>query len=184
MNALHKTDENGYALILAMVFMFGAVLLVIPLGTRIHSHLQQVEQFSQFENTLQGLEFAIAESLADLKAGGRGRIGLDAWSPPGAAALPAFDEEGVAPRLVPFMAGIEYFAYAQNWASDGLDNNGDGVIDDADEQGLYVLHAYARTGPVVRKVEVVLRSASEEGGSRRITQISWRELGRPWSQPN
>ncbi|MHC4779977.1 MAG: hypothetical protein ACYTFG_15505 [Planctomycetota bacterium] len=79
-----------------------------------------------------------------LMEGQLGRIGALNWSPandPNGNGRPDFGEPGVVP--VPFSGG-EMIAYAIFSELDGLDNDGDGTIDNAEEAGALAIVALGR----------------------------------------
>jgi hypothetical protein len=51
---------------------------------------------------------------------------------------------------------VQYIAYADNWKTDGVDNNGDGTVDGLDENYTYTIFSMARNGAVERRAEVVI----------------------------
>ncbi|HOT50955.1 MAG TPA: hypothetical protein PLI07_08250, partial [Candidatus Hydrogenedentes bacterium] len=85
----------------------------------------------------------------------------------------AFDEAGVSPVKTPD-GTADYWVVALDWASDGLDNNGDGVVDGVEEAGLYGLYAAARCQATERRVEAIYRAG--EGDPRTFARVAWREL--------
>ncbi|HOE67319.1 MAG TPA: hypothetical protein PLO62_12410 [Candidatus Hydrogenedentes bacterium] len=150
--------EEGVALLTATIFIAIAVIVLGALSTRAITQNNQVAQYVTHGNCLQGVEAGIAQSLASIEAGGSGNIGLGAWTPSvsqGAIVLPHFDSHGIAPVALAAMPRITYFAFAQNWISDGLDNNGDGAIDNGVENGVFTIYASARNAGVTRRVETV-----------------------------
>ena len=90
-----------------------------------------------------------------------------------------FDDPRNAPIQVPTMGNVECMAATVEWSSDGIDNNGDGAVDDRGESGLVAIYAYGRCGGIVRGAEVVLRRDTSKDASGRVgyAQVSWREIG-------
>ena len=53
------------------------------------------------------------------------------------------------------MPDVEYMAYAIDWYTDGLDNNGNGLVDEDAEALQYTIYAAAKKNDTMRKVEIV-----------------------------
>ena len=155
-----QTGQEGIALLTATIFIAMAVLVLAALTVRVTNQNSQVAQYTNFRECFQGIEAGLAQSKVDLEAGGTGMIGLSgqATLPPTDASYvePEFDGQGVSPLTIPTMPRVEYYAYAQDWANDGIDNNGDGTVDGTDEDFVYTVFASARNGGVTRQAEVVL----------------------------
>lgn len=148
------------ALLLATIFMTIAVLTLGALMVRVTNQSCHVDHFTSYENCIFGIETAFARCQASLEAGESGMIGVnpDTASPRTPANLTyQFDEPGVTPLRVPGMPSVEYFASAQDWRNDGMDNNGDGVIDGPEEQWFYTMYAYARDTSMIRTAEAVCK---------------------------
>jgi len=96
-------------------------------------------------------------STASLEAGTGGLIGVALGSGFNPLAEEPFEESGVTPLTIATMPGLEYFAFAVDWRTDGTDNNGDGSIDEAQEWWYFTIYAYARQMGTVRRVEVVVQ---------------------------
>jgi hypothetical protein len=155
-----QTGQEGIALLTATIFIAMAVLVLAALTVRVTNQNMQVAQYTNFRECFQGLEAAAAQSVVSLENGGGGMVGVGAWVPPegegAGAALPSFDASGVDPMQVATMPSIEYMAYVTNWAADGMDNNGDGLVDGVEETGFFTVNALARNRGVARQAEVVL----------------------------
>ena len=158
-----RTHNEGIALLTATIFMLVAVLLLSALSLRVINQNRQVDQYVRFSDCYQGLEAALAQAQADIEFGGDGAIGLGSWVPPSPSegiALPGFDDESVSPLQIPSMPRVQYMAYSQNWATDGIDNNGDGSVDGIDENWIYTIYGFAQhSGTMERTVEEII-----EGG--------------------
>jgi hypothetical protein len=170
MNRLRK-DERGMALVTATLLLAVGILVLSALSLRVVNQHNQVNQFEDYTVCFEGLEAAFAESMTEIFAGNDGNIGVDGWEPFGSGELilsegggettgyyqlPSFDDDEVTPQTLASLPGVEYFAYAVNWSTDGYDNNGDGAVDVADEIGMYSIHISARVGVLERSAEVVL----------------------------
>ena len=133
MKHIRKHGQEGIALLTAVIFIAVATLGLVALTLRAVTQNRQVVQYVDFRNCFQGLEAGYAMSKADLETGGTGMIGLGTWAPSGTPpALPSFDDAGIAPLQIPTMPGVEYMAYVTDWSNDGVDNNGNGAIDELD----------------------------------------------------
>jgi hypothetical protein len=162
MNLRPATRNDGMALLLVLFIVSLAILLIGGLTVRVITHSRHTDRYTDFEQCFLGVEAAIALSIAELEsdpglAGSTpdtdGLVGLASWNP--ANGIPTFASDGLAPLSLPGLEGVEFFAYAQNWGTDGIDNNGDGNVD-FDEEGFFSIYAAARTALTERRVQVVL----------------------------
>lgn len=160
MHTRFNAHDEGMALLITLFVITVALLLIGGLTVRVINHSNQTSHFTDYEQCFMGVEAAVAQSVAELESGpGQlnaetdGLIGLTSWDP--ANGVPAFDSAGLTPVSLSGLDGIEYFAYAQNWGADGIDNNGDGNVD-FDETGYFSVTAAARSELSERRVQVVL----------------------------
>ncbi|HUW61868.1 MAG TPA: hypothetical protein VMZ06_12785 [Candidatus Bathyarchaeia archaeon] len=152
-----RCNDEGMALLLATVFVAIAILTLGAMMVGVVSERRQVEFFENYEDCMYGIESAIAMSTASLEAGTGGLIGVASGSGFNPLADDPFEESGVTPLTIATMPGLEYFAFAVDWRSDGTDNNGDGSIDEFQEWWYFTIYAYARQMSTVRRVEVVVQ---------------------------
>jgi hypothetical protein len=160
MNANVCKRNDGVALLIAVIFVAVAVLVLSGLASRAVQQGQQNAQFEGFNDCFPGLDAALAESWVDLEAGGNGMVGIGTWvAPVGATSvvLPDFDDTLVLPASMSTMPGVQYMAYVQDWQNDGIDNNGNGTADGADEAFMYSVYALARNRGITRRAEAVLQ---------------------------
>lgn len=160
MHAKHIEREEGVALLTAVIFVSLAVIVLMGLSMRVVQQSGQVAQYRIYNDTFTGMEAAVARSWVELESGQDGSIGIDGWTPPtgaGQIVVPDFTDEGVSPESSTGVPGVEYLAYANNWANNGLDDNGDGQIDDSDEDFMVTIYGRARNRGVVRTVEVIVQ---------------------------
>ncbi len=153
-----KDNNRGMALMLTLFFIAISIVVLSTLSARLLNQSHHVDHFRVFKDCFNGLEAALEESKLEIEAGKDGWIGLDSWqAPAGQLVLPEFDQTGVVPESFASIPEIEYFALAQDWSTDGIDNTGDGDIDGSDERFTYTIHAFARNGQVTRHSETVVR---------------------------
>ena len=148
-----RKDNDGMALILAVIFLLAMGMVVSFTATRIFNNAQQVAATIDFQDCFQGLESGLASAKAELKnisdstvlpVDKDGRVGVDPTFNL-ALADPAFGDLLVTPNSLTTAPALQYFAYARDWATDGIDNNGDGLIDFGPETlGYYSIHSQAR----------------------------------------
>ena len=152
-----RQSQKGMALLLALFFAATAVILLGGLSMRLLHQRNQVNRYVAYNTCFFGLEAAYQQSRLGVENGQNGWVGLSGWTPENPGALPDFDASGVSPVSVSGMPGVEFIAHVQHWGNDGIDNNGDGVIDGPNEAFTYTSRAWARYGGVTRDVEVVLK---------------------------
>jgi len=161
MNYSTRKNQEGMALLVATLFVGVALITLTVLTTRMVGQDRQVNVYVNYENGMYGIESGFAQSRAALEAGGSGMIGVEQYAALGDDGLPPdFDSDLVTPLTVPGMPDLEYYTFHSPWASDGLDNNGDGTVDGSEEIWFHTLYAAARQEDIVRRAEVVLRGAN------------------------
>jgi len=176
-NMKTERDDRGIALLIAVIFMMIAILLTSFLSLRSVNNYRITRAYASFEKDIYGCEAGIADASRELSRIGDGldndgdglvdeddefdgKIGTGAWSlnnDTNGDGMPSFDEENVVPVVLGANTDsrTEYFAWAQEWGSDGVDNNGDGNVDDDFEQDYASIIASARRAGQVRTVEVI-----------------------------
>lgn len=178
--------DAGMAMLLALVFIAAALVILNTVAARLKSDVRQSESFVEANAALNAVELALVRSAGEIQAGRSGCLGTEQWpgvadgkvvsakaGMPGGLVLPVYGEAGVVPVKTPDGAA-EYWVVALSWASNGIDDNGDGVVDGPEEAGLYGVYAMARCGSTSRAVEAIYRAG--EGQPRPLARVSWREL--------
>ena len=151
-------QQRGMALVAATIFLAIATLVLGALSVRAITQSRQVTQYVNYVETFQGAESASAVAKANLEAGNPNGVGLGAWTPSfdnGAFVMPTWD--AVDPIPMPGNPSVEFMAAVHAWGNDGIDNNGNGLVDDTLEQDTFVIHAFSRQAGVTRQTETVLR---------------------------
>ena len=157
MNTCARENQEGMALLVATLFIGVALITLTVLTARMIGQDRQVSAYVSYENCIYGIESGIAQSRAALERGESGMIGVAEYTPLGDDGLPpGFESEVVTPLTVPGMPEVEYFAFDVDWATDGTDNNGDGLVDGPEEKWCHTVYSFAREDSTVRKVEVVI----------------------------
>ncbi len=157
MNRLQRKNQRGMALLMALFFVSLAAILVVGLGTRLFAQNRAVDRYVSFENCMYGIETGLAQSRAAIEAGRAGSLGMSPGTRLSAGVVPDFETSGVTPLALDGMPSVQFFTYDINWANDGVDNNGDGVIDGPEEEWFHTIYSVARDADMVRCVEAVLR---------------------------
>ncbi len=154
-----ERNEEGMALLVAMVFLIMMGLLATWATSRVMDNTRNVEKYVDYQNTFEGIEAALGQATNELNTGGDGFVGVNpAFN--FANGTPTWGNAMVAPLSMATAPEIQYFAYAMNWATDGIDNNGDGLADLGPElNGYYSVYAFARAS---RFGSVTTRRASEQ----------------------
>ncbi len=153
-------NEEGMALLVATIFVAIAILMLSALSMRVVQQNSQSLQYKFYNDAFTGVESAVAESWVELERGQDGMIGLGTWVPPVGAVgrvLPTFDDSGILPEMSTTQPTVEYMAYADDWSSNGEDDDGDGTVDDIGENFTYTVYGYARNRGITRNVQVVLK---------------------------
>jgi hypothetical protein len=147
--------------------MMAMAILIAAMANRNLNQINQVTAYTNFNDTLEGVEAALAFARTELNGATGdaadmkdGMVGVNAGA--NFDGLPTFDETKVTPITMDSMPGVEFFAYTVAWATDGEDNNGFGGTDEEDEEDYFTVYAFARTtdGGVERKTEVVMNGSN------------------------
>ena len=154
-----QRNKEGMALLVVTLFLVVAAIALTALTTRSLNQTKAIDQFATYKQCFDGMAAGIAESIVELEKSEDGIIGAEYWQPDGELQVPNFDAQGVIPKSLSTRPSTEYFAYAQQWDSDGLDNNGDGLVDNPEELGFVTVYSFARDEGVVRRAEVVIEGA-------------------------
>ena len=154
-NARRKSHE-GMALLIVTMFIGIAIITLTTLGARLVNQDRQVELYVNFESCTYGMETGLAQSKANLEAGESGMVGIVEGEEGETGELPTFESPQVSPLAVRGMPDVDYFAYHVDWFNDGIDNNGDGVVDGPEERWFHTIYPAARMNGTVRCAEVVL----------------------------
>ena len=155
-----RSPKEGIALLTATIFLALAMLILAYMTSRVINQHSQVNRYVQFKDCFLGLDSAYAASMVSLENGNDGMLGLGTYDPydGGSLALPDFDTDDIAPLQVPNMSNVEFMSVVEDWDDDGIDNNGDGSIDDLEEEWVYTLHLFANNAGVQRRAEVVVKA--------------------------
>jgi len=150
------------ALVVSLILITVAVLAITIMGARMMSQRNLVDRYTVYSRAMDGAEAAVASSRVQLEQGKAGRIGIaNNWTPTWSSnqfVVPAFSATGMTPLTMAGMPTVTYAAYANAWASDGRDNNGDGVVDDSSERWMYTVYGMGKDGDDTRAAEVVYRA--------------------------
>jgi len=174
---MSKRYDEGIALLVAIVVMMVGVMLIGSLSLRGMNSYRTTTAYASFEKDIYGCEAGIADASRELEhvydgmdndGDGYvdeddefdGYIGTVLWSPAddeNEDGVPSFGEEGVVPAVMApnTDSQTEYIAWSQEWGSDGIDNNGDGTIDEPFEEDYVRIVSSAHRAGQVRMVEVI-----------------------------
>lgn len=145
------------ALLLALFCVSIALIFLGTLTSRLVAQAGHVDAFVEHEEAFYGVEAGYTQVMYELEHGEDGLVGVADWDP-NSTTFPAldFDSDAVEALSLATLPDVEYFGVAQNWHTDGLDNNGDGVVDDGKERFFYTIYAAARKGRFTRRIEAVV----------------------------
>ncbi len=140
-----RGNNEGMALLVAAIFLILIGMLATWVTARVMDNSRHVDKYVDYHGAFEGMEAGLAEAAAELDGGGGdGVVGINPaynW----VNGYPAWDNAAVAALQMTTQPEVQYFAYSLNWATDGIDNNGDGAIDTGAEQnGYYSTYSFAR----------------------------------------
>jgi len=162
---VHQSNA-GMALTAATIFMAVVLVTVVAVSARHVQQRRNADSHQDYAKTFDAMEGALARSKAALEGSqGSGSIGLDGWTPVYNAkkelVLPDFNSSSYRAVTLPGDPGVtgydppKIMAWAVNWGKDGVDNNGDGAIDDANEKGIRSIHVASKFRNFTRRAEAV-----------------------------
>lgn len=138
-----RQNDEGMALILSLIFLIAMGTMVTALVNRTWNQTNHVTLYEDFEETLSGMESGFSMAMAELNSNEDGLIGVDVTYDL-STGRPKFGNGAVTPVSMETMPGVEFYAVSYRWGSDGIDNNGDGTVDEAAEEDYASVYAYAR----------------------------------------
>lgn len=155
MKHITRRRTQGMALLLSLFFVTIAILLLTGLSMRLINQDRQVEHYVMHEECFNGLEAAFARCKAEIEMGEDGKVGLDGYLViPGV--FPDFDDPGVTPMAMASCPQLQFFGFGHSWAADGMDNNGNGQIDEGGERSMFSFYTAAQYGGNTRRMEAIL----------------------------
>lgn len=150
MKNMRSNREEGIALVVAVIFLVAMSSLVGLIISRVTQQSKHVDLYVDFNDAFQGVQAGFARAEAELN----GRSGNAADETDGMVGvdpafdltigLPQFGNSLVNPEALVMSPNVEYFAVSIDWTSDGVDNNGDGIVDDALERNVATIYSSAR----------------------------------------
>ena len=154
MSKSNSRSNEGMALIVATIFLVAMGLTATFITSRIVNNVGNVDHYVDYHNAFEGVESGFAYAIVELS-----NVGAGAGAPPESDGLvglnpnfdfktgmPTFDSASVTPLRISTSPEVEFFAYSLDWAKDGIDNNGDGLIDIGPEAsgGYYSVYSFGR----------------------------------------
>ncbi|MCH7909725.1 MAG: hypothetical protein IIB38_08925 [Candidatus Hydrogenedentes bacterium] len=164
-------NEEGMALILAVVFLIAMGAVVAFTTSRVLGNSFQVDAQIELANTFEGAEAGMAlvreelNALLTAKSDGvaytainDGLVGMPLGHD--MTAMPNFGDPGVVPITLQRTPNVQFIAFAYDWGVDGIDNTGSGIDDETDHFGVYSFSQSLRNGQVIasRRVETIIRA--------------------------
>lgn len=182
-----RSSNQGFAMLLVMVYIFLAVAVVATVSTAVMSAFRTTGNLDASRRAMEAAEYGEVQAMARLSEGREADLGLADWrklheqAPPTPAVprrIPAFGEPGVTPLPLAVLPGAEYVAMAETLGHDAQGGNTPAPAESAEKEVLVVVYAAGRCGNAERRVEAVYRPASAEKDvqPKRFTRIAWREL--------
>jgi hypothetical protein len=152
-----KPHQEGVALVTAVIFVAVALVVLSALSMRVVNQNNTVQQYTRYKEAFLGVEAGLATSIAAIDtASGDGMVGMGTWVATGPEPTPTMASMNIAPVQMAGSPNVTYIAHALEWNTDGIDNNGEGTIDGADEDWIYSVTAFATYPPITRGAETVI----------------------------
>lgn len=164
MEKSHRKQDEGMALLVAMLFIGVGLVVLGALMTRTLQQRKVVEQYEDYTTTFQGMEAAVSACKVELENGEDGILGMEDWTPAydenNQVVMPAMDDDSIELQALQSMEDVQFAGYTARWENDGRDSNGDGVVDDVSEKDMFTVYAMARNGENERQAEVVYEASN------------------------
>ncbi len=191
-------SEKGAALMICMIVVMILMMLTVSVLTQATGKVHLTDGRLVDAELLQAAETGLDAGILEMNGHDQdaappdilhdGNVGTDGWSLASdtgipvagdpdriADGIPNFDEAGVAPLTY---GGVEYYSWAEFFCNDGLDNDGNGLLDtvgvdvavmDAKEVYYARLLVFTRqaTGPAARRREAVYEAVLKSAGAVR-----------------
>lgn len=154
-------SDAGMALLTALIFISITVLVLTAMTARYVQQRLQTDRFEDQYICFEAAEAALEQGKTAINKGNYTfKIGLpDGWEPEfddgGGIVLPDFDDDGVTPATLTSNPDAQYILYIHQWENDGRDTNGDGLVDNDVEEGVFSVHTAARINGVTRRLEAI-----------------------------
>jgi hypothetical protein len=129
-----------------MVVVVVLAFLAISILTNAQNRSILVELNIEEQKSFQAAEAGVDRAIHDLNMGGTGRLGTTAWQAatddPNNNRYPDLVGNDLEPNIAPVVYGdVSFFTYAINWMADGIDNDGNGLVDDAAEEDWFTVYS-------------------------------------------
>lgn len=166
-----RKRERGSALFIAMLVVLVVASLSVVVVSDSVAKAKDAELEVEAVRSLYVAESAIDLAMDSVQTGGTGRLGTSAWGggdDVGADGnggtvdagqgdgLPTVGEPDVALQNFAGVSGGQYYTYAMFWGNNGVDDDGDGSVDETDdEKYIWTLWAWGRFGNTIRRIKVI-----------------------------
>lgn len=191
--------NNGFALLVVLVYIFATVVIIAGVSTSVIAAMRVSDVFDASRQAMEAAEYGEVQALTRYCESGEMSLGLSSWiqqneAPDTAATgikpLPAFNAAGIQPQPMPVVPGSEYIARV-NLLEEKTEQKPAGLIDKmlealgaaslkttTEQHRIVVVHAAGRCKNVTRCVEAIYHIIDAENAEqqRQFTRIAWREI--------
>ncbi|MBI2920565.1 MAG: hypothetical protein HYY18_05725 [Planctomycetes bacterium] len=167
-----RERERGSALFIAMLVVLVVASLSVVVVSDSVAKAKDAELEVEAVRALFVAESAIDLAMNSVQTGGNGRMGTGAWGAGndvgadgnGATVdagqgdgLPTVGEPNVVLQDFTAVSGGQYYTFAMFWGTNGIDDDGDGVLDalDLEEKYIWTIWAWGRFGNTIRRIKVI-----------------------------
>lgn len=191
--------NNGFALLIVLVYIFTTVVIISGVSTSIISSIKVSSTYDASRQAMEAAEYGEVQALMQYCTSGETSLGLATWiqqnnlSEPAikkTVQLPTFNDMGVQPQSIPTVHGSSYIALV-TLLEEKTEHKPAGLIDkvlDAlasaplktttEQYRIVVIHAAGRSKNITRSIEAIYQIVDMENTeqARRITRMAWREI--------
>ncbi len=182
-----RSSNQGFAMLLVMIYIFLAVAVIATVSTAVISASRTTGNLDASRKALEAAEYGEVQAMMSFSDGNGANLGLADWrklneplssGPAIPRRIPAFGEPGVSPLLLAALPSAEYIAMTETPWHVAQNGGSAATVESPERQTLVMVYAAGRCGNAERRVEAVYRPVNVEKDvqSKRFTRISWREL--------
>lgn len=176
--ASNRDSQEGFSLLLVTMLLIFVSSTALIVGTQSINTMREHADVVYRELCVITAESVAAVALEEYLSGKGQLLAAEhndaVFDFEASKAAPRVWFQKLEPRITRSLPAIEFAAFVSPWAKDGIDNNGDGTVDDPGEQEFYTVRSVAHQGRVYLQLEIVFRVYQTDSEVRKET-VAWRQ---------